>query len=93
MKYREESGEIITGNSWVMRDSWDTRVKISKGLVTIPKQLTSIGVKINGTSDLGSRLKRKTRCREEEASIFHQPLTAKMLQNSMLSSWNETNQH
>jgi integrase len=45
MKYREESGEIITGESWVMRDLWDTRVKISKGLVTIPKQLTSIGVK------------------------------------------------
>jgi hypothetical protein len=28
-----------------MRDLWDTRVKISKGLVTMPKQLTSIGVK------------------------------------------------
>jgi integrase len=45
MKYREESGEIITDNSWVMRDLWDTRVKISKGLVTIPKILTAIGVK------------------------------------------------
>jgi integrase len=45
MKYREESGEIITDNSWVMRDLWDTRVKISKGLVTIPKKLTAIGVK------------------------------------------------
>ena len=45
MKYREESGEIIKGESWVMRDLWDTRVKISKGLVTIPKQLTSVGVK------------------------------------------------
>lgn len=45
MKYREESGEIVTDDSWVMRDLWDTQVKISKGLVTIPKQLTSIGVK------------------------------------------------
>jgi hypothetical protein len=45
MKYREESGEIITDDSWVMRDLWDTQVKISKGLVTIPKQLTSVGVK------------------------------------------------
>jgi integrase len=27
MKYREESGETITDNSWVMRDLWDTRVK------------------------------------------------------------------
>jgi hypothetical protein len=38
IKCREESGEVITGESWVMRDLWDTRVKISKGLVTIPKQ-------------------------------------------------------
>ena len=45
IKYREESGEIITGNSWIMRDLWDTRVKISKGLVTIPKKLTATGVK------------------------------------------------
>ena len=45
MKYRAESGEIITDDSWVMRDLWDTQAKISKGLVTIPKQLTSIGVK------------------------------------------------
>ena len=45
MKYREESGEIITADSWVMRDLWDTRVKISRGLITIPKKLTAIGVK------------------------------------------------
>jgi integrase len=45
MKYRSESGEIITDDSWVMRDLWDTQAKVSKGLVTIPKQLTSIGVK------------------------------------------------
>jgi hypothetical protein len=45
MKYREESGEIITDDSWVMRDLWDTQIKISKGLITIPKKLTSIGVK------------------------------------------------
>jgi integrase len=45
MKYREESGEKITEESWVMRDLWDTRVRIYKGLVTIPKKLTAIGVK------------------------------------------------
>ncbi|MGB6627766.1 MAG: hypothetical protein WBE61_06520, partial [Nitrososphaeraceae archaeon] len=27
MKYREEAGEKITGNSWVMRDLWDTQLK------------------------------------------------------------------
>ena len=45
MKYREESGEVINDDSWVMRNLWDTQVKISKGLVTIPKKLTSVGVK------------------------------------------------
>ena len=45
MKYREEAGEKITGNSWVMRDLWDTQIKISRGLVSVPKQLTAIGVK------------------------------------------------
>ena len=45
MKYREESGEVITDESWVMRDLWDTQSKISRGLVTIPKKLTAIGVK------------------------------------------------
>jgi hypothetical protein len=28
-----------------MRDLWDTQVKISKGLASVPKQVTSIGVK------------------------------------------------
>jgi integrase len=45
MKYREEAGEKITDDSWVMRDLWDTQVKISRGLVSVPKQLTAIGVK------------------------------------------------
>jgi hypothetical protein len=45
IRYREESGEKITEDSWVMRDLWDTRVRIYKGLVTIPKKLTAIGVK------------------------------------------------
>jgi hypothetical protein len=44
MNYRENSGEQITEESWVMRDLWDTRVKISRGLITIPKKLTAMGV-------------------------------------------------
>jgi integrase len=44
IKYREEAGEKITGDSWVMRDLWDTQIKISR-LVSVPKQLTAIGVK------------------------------------------------
>jgi integrase len=45
IKYREDSGETITNESCVMRDLWDTQVKISRGMATIPKKLTSIGVK------------------------------------------------
>ena len=45
MKYREESGEAINEDSWVMRDLWDTDAAISRGLVTIPKRLTSIGIR------------------------------------------------
>jgi hypothetical protein len=45
MKYRESSGESITEDSWVMRNLWDTRVAQGRGLVTVPKKLTSLGVK------------------------------------------------
>jgi hypothetical protein len=41
INYRKESGEPITDQSWVMRDLWDTQMKISRGLATIPKKLTS----------------------------------------------------
>ena len=34
MNYRKRSGELITGESWVMRDLWDTRVAQGRGLVT-----------------------------------------------------------
>jgi len=44
MNYRETSGELITGESWAMRDLWDTRVAQGRGLVTKPKKLTSLGV-------------------------------------------------
>lgn len=45
MKYRETSGESIKGDSYVMRNLWDTRVAQGRGLVTVPKKLTSLGVK------------------------------------------------
>ncbi len=46
IKYREDSGEIINENSWVMRDLWDSSsLKDGKGLVTKPKQLASSGIK------------------------------------------------
>lgn len=45
MKYREKCGEIITKDSWLMRDLWDVSKPYGKGLVTRPKKLASLGVK------------------------------------------------
>jgi len=45
MKYRETSGESVNGDSYVMRNLWDTRVAQGRGLATLPKKLTSLGVK------------------------------------------------
>ncbi len=44
MDFREQAGEEITGESWVMRDLWNVE-KFAKGLVSIPKQLKSSGLK------------------------------------------------
>lgn len=45
MKFRKDSGEDITANSWVMRDLWDTKKGCIQHFVTIPKKLKAIGVK------------------------------------------------
>jgi integrase len=50
MNVRKECGESITGETWVMRDLWDTEAAIRKythttGLVKMPKKLCSVGVK------------------------------------------------
>ncbi len=44
MDFREQAGEKIIGDSWLMRDLWNIE-KFAKGLVTIPKQLKSAGLK------------------------------------------------
>jgi integrase len=46
MKYREDSGESISEDSWLMRDLWDTgAVRGGPGLVSKPKKLASLGIK------------------------------------------------
>jgi hypothetical protein len=45
MNFRQESGEKINPDSWVMRNLWDNRITKGKGWVTIPKKLKSSGVK------------------------------------------------
>lgn len=45
MKYREDCGEKINENSWVMHNLWDVTTPRGKGIVTFPKKLKSTGVK------------------------------------------------
>ena len=46
MKYRENSGELVSEESWLMRDLWDTgAVQGGPGLVTRPNKLASAGIK------------------------------------------------
>lgn len=48
MDYRSEAGEEITGESWLMRNMWQTTEFIygaKWGLVKYPKRLESIGIK------------------------------------------------
>jgi hypothetical protein len=42
--YRIDSGEKITGDSWLMRDLWNIE-KYARGMLTAPKKLKSSGVK------------------------------------------------
>ncbi len=45
INYRNECGEKIDNESWVMRNVWDVTTPNGKGIVTIPKQLKSDGIK------------------------------------------------
>ena len=48
MDFRASYGEIITGESWVMRDIWQTtniNYGANLGLATCPKKLKSSGIK------------------------------------------------
>jgi len=44
MAFRADSGEQITGDSWLMRDLWNVE-KFARGMITAPKQLKSSGLK------------------------------------------------
>lgn len=48
MNFRKSYGENITGESWLMRDTWqkiDTKHSGNVGMINYPKQLTSLGIK------------------------------------------------
>jgi hypothetical protein len=44
MDFRKESGESTSESSWLMRDLWNIE-KHARGMVTLPKKLTSLGIK------------------------------------------------
>ena len=44
-EYRKQSGEELTENSWVMRQTWNTKKGYTRGMVTSPKKLKPEGVK------------------------------------------------
>ena len=58
-----------------MRNLWDTQVKISKGLVTIPKKLTPVGVKRLMERAIWAQGLRKEleTGKKEKASISYKP--------------------
>ncbi len=48
MDFRKEQGEKVTGESWLMRDLWQTtemNYGAKFGMTTFPKQLKSLGIK------------------------------------------------
>jgi hypothetical protein len=45
MDYRRQAGEIITEESWLMRNLWDVTTPTGKGLATVPIKLKSSGIK------------------------------------------------
>ena len=45
MNYRIESGEVIDGNSWILRHVWNTKQGFKRGIIDSPKKLKSSGVK------------------------------------------------
>ncbi len=45
MNYRKDAGELITEESWLMRNLWDITTPLGKGLATVPIKLKSSGIK------------------------------------------------
>jgi len=45
MDYRSNAGELITKDSWLMRNLWDVTTPTGKGIATVPVKLKSSGIK------------------------------------------------
>jgi hypothetical protein len=47
--FKQQSGEQITADSWLMRDLFDTKVERNQGKISEPKKLQTLGVKRSDT--------------------------------------------
>jgi len=45
VNYRQDSGEVVTSSSWLMRNLWDVTTPKGAGFVSVPKQLKPDGIK------------------------------------------------
>jgi len=45
IEYRADCGEVITDESWLMRNLWDVTTPKGKGIVSVPKHLKPDGIK------------------------------------------------
>lgn len=45
INYRHDSGEVVTSDSWLMRNLWDVTTPKGAGFVSAPKQLKPDGIK------------------------------------------------
>jgi hypothetical protein len=68
-EYRIHAGETVTKESWVMRNTWNTKKGYTRGLVSAPVKLQAEGVKrlvedALWTQGLRRRLERGEKCHE-----------------------------
>jgi hypothetical protein len=85
MRFREQSGEKITPQSWLMRDLWDVEAAILKkacmsGLVTVPKKLSSGCQAPDRARFMGVGLAQAVGKWKKEARVCKMPRAAEILQ-------------
>ena len=80
IEYRENSGEILKEDSWVIRDLWDTRVAQGRGAANLPKKLSYLGVKrLVERAIWAQESQEKVGTWKKEASFSSKPLTKKVV--------------
>jgi hypothetical protein len=73
-----------------MRDLWDTQVKCVKVCYNSKAINFHRSQEVNGTSNLGSRVTKEIRGGKEKTSVPDKPFSAKIFQDPLRGSRNET---